>query len=82
MNRRRKKSADKLLAHAVALFGNERRLALAIGVSQQSLNRAVRRGQVSPQLALGIHRVTEGRVGAHKLRPDIWRKSWQVPGGL
>jgi DNA-binding transcriptional regulator YdaS (Cro superfamily) len=64
---------------AVKLFGSENKLAEAVGISQQNLNRAVRRGRVSPQLAMAIQRVTHGLVTANELRPDLWRKARDVP---
>jgi DNA-binding transcriptional regulator YdaS (Cro superfamily) len=67
------------LRRAVELFGSENRLAAALGISQQNLNRAVRRGRVSPQLAIAIQKATGGNVTASELRPDLWRRAQDVP---
>jgi len=69
----------KLLRLAVDMYGSENRLALAIGTPQQVLNAAIRRRSVSPELAMGIHRATDGWISAHQLRPDLWRQSAHVP---
>jgi DNA-binding transcriptional regulator YdaS (Cro superfamily) len=75
----RKKSPIRALNLAVEFFGSENKLALAIGITQQNINRAVRRGRVSPQVAMAIQRATGGYVTANELRPDIWRKARDVP---
>jgi DNA-binding transcriptional regulator YdaS (Cro superfamily) len=67
------------LRRAVELFGSENKLAAALGISQQNLNRAVRRGRVSPQLAIAIQKATRGSVTADELRPDLWRRAQDVP---
>jgi DNA-binding transcriptional regulator YdaS (Cro superfamily) len=64
---------------AVMIFGSEKKLAAAVGVAQQVLNRAVRRGRVSPELAIAIQRATKGFVTANELRPDLWRRAEDVP---
>jgi DNA-binding transcriptional regulator YdaS (Cro superfamily) len=75
----RKKSPIRALNLAVEFFGSENKLALAIGITQQNINRAVRRGRVSPQVAMAIQKATGGYVTANELRPDIWRKARDVP---
>jgi len=67
------------LGRAIEIFGSERALALRIGISQQNMNRIVRKGQVSPQVAIGIHRETQGKVTGNQLRPDLWRRPSHVP---
>ena len=67
------------LARAVAMFGSEKKLATAVGIAQQVLNRAVKRGRVSPELAKAIQRATGGAVTANELRPDLWRRAEDVP---
>jgi DNA-binding transcriptional regulator YdaS (Cro superfamily) len=80
MPTKRRSSPEHAIARAVAFFdGNQTALARAAGIAQQNLNRAVRRGRVSPNLALGIHRATNGVVGAHELRPDLWSSALHVP---
>ena len=67
------------LARAVKMFGSEKKLAVAVGIAQQVLNRAVKRGRVSPELAKAIQRATGGAVTANELRPDLWRRAEDVP---
>lgn len=57
---------------AIALFGNMSRLAVATGYSQHAIWHAVKRGQVSPKMAVAIHRATKGKVKKDQLRPDIF----------
>lgn len=78
MTKRSQKKPDPFAA-AVALFGTQTALANAIGISQQCLNRAIRSGRVSPRVAMDIHRLTDGRVTADQLRPDLWRHPSHVP---
>lgn len=61
-----------LLNRAIAIFGNQSRLADAIGYSQHAVWHALKRGQVSAKMALAIHRATNGKVKKHDLRPDIF----------
>ena len=67
------------IERAVELFGSEKKLAAAVGIAQQVLNRAVRRGRVSPELAIAIQKATGGYVTANELRPDLWRRAEDVP---
>jgi DNA-binding transcriptional regulator YdaS (Cro superfamily) len=71
--------AWEALARAVNMFGSEKKLAAAVGVAQQVLNRAVKRGRVSPELAIAIQKATGGIVTANDLRPDLWRRAEDVP---
>ena len=72
-------SSRAAIARAVKMFGSEKKLAAAAGVAQQVLNRAVKRGRVSPELAKAIQRATGGAVTANELRPDLWRRPEDVP---
>lgn len=60
------------LHRAVAIVGNQSRLAEAIGFSQHAVWHALKRGRVSPQMAIAIHKATKGKVRKEHLRPDIW----------
>jgi DNA-binding transcriptional regulator YdaS (Cro superfamily) len=61
------------LRRAVELFDNPTRLAAAIGYSQHAVWHALnKRGQVSPQMAIAIHKTTKGKVTKQQLRPDIF----------
>jgi DNA-binding transcriptional regulator YdaS (Cro superfamily) len=63
---------------AIALAGSEARLGEATGFSQVAINKAKRRGQASAEMALAIHRFTEGAVAASELRPDLWSRAADV----
>jgi DNA-binding transcriptional regulator YdaS (Cro superfamily) len=61
------------LHRAIALFGNQSRLADAIGYSQHAVWHAcTKRRRVSPQMAVAIHKATKGKVRKQDLRPDIF----------
>jgi len=61
------------LRRAIALFGNQSRLADAIGYSQHAVWHAYeKRRRVSPQMAIAIHKATRGKVRKEHLRPDIF----------
>jgi DNA-binding transcriptional regulator YdaS (Cro superfamily) len=67
------------LERAILIAGSEAKLAAAIGYSQVAINKARRRGAVSPRMALAVHRVTGGVVPASALRPDLWARPQDVP---
>lgn len=61
------------LNRAIAHFDNMSRLAAAIGYSQHAVWHALnKRGQVSPRMAVAIHKATKGKVRKEQLRPDIF----------
>jgi DNA-binding transcriptional regulator YdaS (Cro superfamily) len=69
-----------LIDKAIDLAGSEAKLGKAAGgFSQNAIWQAKRRGSVTPELALGIHRALDGKVNASELRPDIWAKPEDVP---
>lgn len=57
------------LEQAIAQFKKPANLARAAGVSPQVINNAVRRGRVSPELALAIERATGGAITKEAL---VW----------
>jgi DNA-binding transcriptional regulator YdaS (Cro superfamily) len=71
--------ATAAFACAIRIAGSESRLAAATGYSQVAINKARRRGSVSPQMALAVHRFTGGAVPASALRPDLWARPQDVP---
>jgi DNA-binding transcriptional regulator YdaS (Cro superfamily) len=79
MASKRKLTINRALAKAVDLFGSEKALAEAVGIAQQNMNRAIKRGRVSPTVAIGIHHATNGLVTADELRPDLWTRPDHVP---
>jgi DNA-binding transcriptional regulator YdaS (Cro superfamily) len=71
--------AFQAFARAIRIAGSECKLAQATGYSQVAINKAKRRGSVSPAMALAVHRFTAGAVPASALRPDLWARSQDVP---
>lgn len=65
--------ADSPLAKAIRLAGgSEAKLAAGIGFSQVAVNKAKRRGSVSPRMAVAIDLFLKGAVSKSDLRPDLW----------
>jgi hypothetical protein len=64
---------------AIRLTRSETKLARATGYSQVAINKARRRGAVSPAMALAVHRFSNGAVPASALRPDLWARPQDVP---
>ena len=71
--------ASAAFARAIRIAGSECKLAQATGYSQVAINKAKRRGSVSPAMALAVHRFTGGVVPASALRPDLWARPQDVP---
>jgi DNA-binding transcriptional regulator YdaS (Cro superfamily) len=71
--------AIQAFARAIRIAGSECKLAQATGYSQVAINKAKRRGSVSPAMALAVHRFTAGVVPASALRPDLWARPQDVP---
>ena len=71
--------ATAAFARAIRIAGSECKLAQATGYSQVAINKAKRRGSVSPAMALAVHRCTDGVVPASALRPDLWARPQDVP---
>jgi len=71
--------ATQAFARAIRIAGSECKLAQATGYSQVAINKAKRRGSVSPAMALAVHRFTAGVVPASALRPDLWARPQDVP---
>lgn len=67
------------IKRAIEIAGSEKKLGVGCGVSQVAINQAKRRDAVSAELALAIHRFTEGAVPAWELRPDLWRSPDDMP---
>ena|ERR1700686_3182388 len=72
-------AAASPLERAIRIAGSESKLAQATGYSQVAINKAKRRGSVSPAMALAVHRFTGGAVPASALRPDLWARPQDVP---
>jgi DNA-binding transcriptional regulator YdaS (Cro superfamily) len=71
--------AHAAFERAIRIAGSECKLAAATGYSQVAINKAKRRGSVSPKMALAVHRFTGGAVPASALRPDLWARPQDVP---
>lgn len=67
------------IEQAIEIAGSEAKLGEGIGCSQVAINKAKRRGSVTAEMALKIHRFTDGRVSASALRPDLWQHPEDVP---
>lgn len=68
------------IERAVAIVGSEAKLGKAAGgFSQNAIWQAKRRGKISAELAIGIHRATKGDVPASLMRPDLWARPEDVP---
>lgn len=63
-----------LIQAAITLAGSEAKLGEACGVSQSAIWKAKKAGRVSGELAVRIHRATDGAVPKHRLRPDLWEQ--------
>jgi DNA-binding transcriptional regulator YdaS (Cro superfamily) len=70
---------DSPLEQAIKIAGSEAKLGEGCGFSQVAINKAKRRGSVSAEMALAIHRFLKGQVSASALRPDLWDKPEDVP---
>lgn len=57
---------------AVAHFGSQEKLAVAIGCSQQQISYLMKAKSISADMAKKIHDATSGKVSKHILRPDIF----------
>lgn len=64
---------------AIKRAGTAAKLGAAIGVSQQAVSYAKRFGLASGELAVAIHHWSEGEIGAHRIRPDLWTAAEHVP---
>lgn len=62
-------------------FPTDAAFAGSIGCSRGRLSQLLggRGGNVRPSLAIAIHRETDGAVPGNILRPDLWRRSADVP---
>jgi DNA-binding transcriptional regulator YdaS (Cro superfamily) len=60
------------LRTAIEQHGSEGKLGRATGYTQNAIWQAKRRGRVTAEMAVAIERATEGRVGRHLLRPDVF----------
>jgi DNA-binding transcriptional regulator YdaS (Cro superfamily) len=59
--------------HAVELAGSQKKLAEALGCSQQAISKLLNEAtSISAEMAIRIDRATGGKVAAHTLRPDLF----------
>src|SRR5258708_13124180 len=63
--------ATAAFVRAIRIAGSECKLAAATGFSQVAINKAKRRGCVSPKMALAVHRFTGGGGPASAVRPPL-----------
>lgn len=65
---------EQLFLKAIEIAGSERRLAQAIGFSQNAVWTARLNGKASAEMAAAIDKFTNGQVPKHALRPDLWKQ--------
>ena len=59
------------LNKAIETIGNQARLARALGISQQTVNNWMRRGNVPAEYCPAIEKATDAAVTCEALRPDV-----------
>jgi DNA-binding transcriptional regulator YdaS (Cro superfamily) len=61
------------IEEAVALLGSQRKVAEAVGCSQQYISLLIKDGgKITAEMSLALDRATDGRVSKHRTRPDIF----------
>lgn len=64
---------QKLLKRAVERAGSQKKLAVAVGLSQQGISYLLKTAtRVSAETAVAIDRFTNGEVSKEQLRPDLF----------
>jgi len=64
---------QKLLKRAVEKAGSQKKLAAAIGLSQQGISYLLNSAErVSAETAVAIDRFTRGEISKEQLRPDLF----------
>lgn len=64
---------DPLIAAAIQTCGNQKALAEAAGVEQQTISKLLnRQRRITGEMAAKIDRATRGAVPKHRLRPDLF----------
>lgn len=64
---------DPLIAAAIQTCGNQKALAEAAGVEQQTISKLLnRQRRITGEMAAKIDRATKGAVPKHRLRPDLF----------
>lgn len=63
----------ELLKDAVKVVGSQTKLAQALGISQQGVSYIINHASTVPaEIAVGIDRLTNGKISKFDLRPDIF----------
>jgi DNA-binding transcriptional regulator YdaS (Cro superfamily) len=60
------------IEEAIKHFGDQLKLADAIGFSQASVSRVLAHGKPPPEMCVNIEIATGGKITREKLRPDIF----------
>lgn len=64
---------DPLIQAAIKTCGNQKALAEAAGVEQQTISKLLnRQRRITGEMAAKIDRATRGAVPKHQLRPDLF----------
>lgn len=62
-----------LIQRAIAHCGSQKKLADAIGISQQGVSYLLHQApRVTAEVAVAIHKATRGQIRKDELRPDIF----------
>jgi DNA-binding transcriptional regulator YdaS (Cro superfamily) len=65
-----------LIERAVEIFGSQKKLAEAVGCSQQHISLLIRgEVKVTAEIALAIDEATKGEISRRELRPDVFGAS-------
>ena len=67
-----KNEKESILKQLIDHFGNESKLAKAVGIKPQSINASWRFRGVPVNRVLQIEKITGGKFARHQLRPDIY----------
>jgi len=63
----------KGIEKAIKIFGNQNRMALALGVTRQAVHSwHTKKCKISPAKAIELSRLTKGKVRPFDVRPDIY----------
>lgn len=66
------------MSQAIDLFGSEKKLGRAIGVSQNAIWRAKTVGRATAEMCVCIEAVTNGKIKRAALRPDLFGAKAQI----
>lgn len=71
--------AEQLEAYVRTYPGGRAAFVKAVGITEGRLSQIIGGDRASPDTALQIHKITNGKVPGSYLRPDLWRRARDVP---